>query len=56
MKLTDYEQRKKWRVKLNDARNAEKDHSGKRYKRDAKVLNRAMRMFKIDGPTATWGA
>jgi hypothetical protein len=54
--MTNYEQRKAWRVKLNNARIRDQDHSSKRYRRDAKVLNRAMRMHKIDGPTATWGA
>jgi hypothetical protein len=53
--MTHYEQRKKWRVKLNDARNRDQDHSSKRYRRDAKVLNRAMRMFNIEGKNATWG-
>lgn len=53
--MTNYEQRKTWRVKLNNARNKDKDHSGGRYKRDAKILNRAMRMFNIEGKNATWG-
>jgi hypothetical protein len=53
-KMTHYQQRKVWRVKLNDARNVDRDHSPDRYKHDAKVLNRAMSMFKITGKLAQW--
>jgi len=52
--MTHYQQRKAWRVKLNDARNLDKDHSPDRYKHDAKVLNRAMSMFNITGKLAQW--
>lgn len=52
--MTNYQQRKIWRVKLNDARNLDHDHSADRYKHDAKVINRAMAMFKIKGRLANW--
>ena len=52
--MTPYEIRKAWRVKLNNKRNANKDHSAGRYTRDASVLNRAMKMFGIDGKVAKW--
>ena len=53
--MTNYQQRKVWRVKLNDARNLARHHSADRYKHDAKVINRAMAMFKIKGRLANWG-
>ena len=53
--MTNYQQRKAWRIKLNAKRNEDHDHSVTRYKRDAKVLNRAMKFFKIEGKHATWG-
>jgi hypothetical protein len=53
--MTHYEQRKAWRVKLNNARNRDDDHSSQRYKLDAIILNRAMRIYKIEGRNATWG-
>ena len=52
--MTDYQQRKAWRVKLNANRNKDKDHSVERYHHDAKVLNRAMSMYHVDGKTANW--
>jgi hypothetical protein len=52
--MSDYQRRKSLRIKLNDKRNADKDHTGARYTRDAKVLNRAMRMYKIEGRQASW--
>jgi hypothetical protein len=52
--MSDYEIRKKWRTKLNNKRNSDKDHSAKRYSRDASVLNRAMRMFGVEGRVANW--
>jgi hypothetical protein len=52
--MSDYQRRKSLRIKLNNKRNADKDHTGARYTRDAKVLNRAMRMYKIEGPQASW--
>jgi uncharacterized protein (DUF2384 family) len=47
--------RKQWRIKLHAKRLADNDQSKERYIRDAKVLNRAMDMFKIDGRKAMWG-
>jgi hypothetical protein len=52
--MTNYQQRKAWRVKLNAKRNEDKDHSAPRYTRDANVLNRAMRRYKIEGRIAQW--
>jgi hypothetical protein len=52
--MTAYEIRKAWRVKLNNKRNSDKDHSATRYTRDASVLNRAMRIYGIDGKVAKW--
>lgn len=53
-KLTDFQIRKKWRVKLHAKRCEDHDQSGARYGRDAKVLNRAMDIYKIDGRRAAW--
>jgi hypothetical protein len=53
--MTNFEQRKVWRVKLNDKRNEDHDHSKARYIRDSKVINRAMKMFHIEGRMARWG-
>ena len=52
--MTHYEQRKAWRVKLNASRQADKDNTKERFMHDAKVLNRAMSIFKITGRTANW--
>jgi len=49
-----YMVRKTWRVKLNEKRNKDNDHSDTRYKRDASVLNRAMSIYKIEGRKASW--
>jgi hypothetical protein len=54
-KLSDYQIRKQWRVKLHAKRCADNDQSSHRYKRDAKVLNRCMSIYKIEGTRATWG-
>jgi hypothetical protein len=53
-KISDYEKRKLLRIKLNDKRNSDKDHSASRYSHDAKVLNRAMSLYHIDGKVAQW--
>lgn len=53
-KISDYEQRKLWRIKLNQKRMLDKDHSAERYKRDASVLNRAMKLYGIKGKVANW--
>ena len=55
VKLTDYQVRKAWRVKLNLKRGVDHNHTPARYLRDAGVLNRAMAIFKIDGSHAKWG-
>ena len=47
--------RKQWRVKLHAKRIKDNDQSKERYRRDAKVLNRAMAIFKINGRKAMWG-
>lgn len=52
--MTNYKQRKAWRIKLNAKRNLNRDHSAGRYAHDAKVLNRAMLIFKIKGRIANW--
>jgi hypothetical protein len=52
--MTNYEKRKSLRIKLNNKRNKDNDHSPKRYTNDAKVLNRAMSLFKIKGKLADW--
>jgi hypothetical protein len=52
--LTDYQVRKQWRVKLHAKRCADQDQSVERYHRDAKVLNRCMSIYKIEGTKATW--
>ena len=49
-----YQVRKQWRIKLHAKRCADQDQSVERYHRDAEVLNRAMRMFNIQGRPATW--
>lgn len=54
-KLTHYQIRKQWRVKLHSKRCADADQSIERYRRDAKVLNRCMSIYKIEGSKATWG-
>lgn len=53
-KLTDFQIRKKWRIKLHAKRCKDNDQSAERYHRDATVLNRAMDMYKIDGRRAAW--
>ena len=53
--MTNDEIRKSWRVKLHANRIKDNDQSKERYIQDAKVLNRAMAMFKIDGRKAIWG-
>jgi hypothetical protein len=53
-KLTHFQIRKKWRVKLHAKRCEDKDQSGARYSRDADLLNRAMDIYKIDGRRAAW--
>lgn len=52
--MSNYEIRKQWRVKLNNQRNKDHDHSSERYEKDAAILNRAMAMYKIDGKVAMW--
>lgn len=52
--MSDYQKRKALRAKLNNKRNTDRDHSIDRYHHDAKVLNRAMRMYKIKGKEAIW--
>jgi len=52
--ISDYDQRKIWRVKLNSKRNSDKDHSPDRYKKDASILNRAMSLYGIKGKMANW--
>ena len=54
MATKNYQIRKQWRVKLHAKRCEELDQSVERYHRDATVLNRAMRMYKIKGTVATW--
>lgn len=51
----NYKIRKQWRIKLHAKRCADNDQSSERYARDAKLLNRAMAIFKIEGRNATWG-
>ena len=53
-RLTHFQIRKKWRIKLHAQRCQDHDQSGTRYSRDAMVLNRAMDMYKIDGRRAAW--
>lgn len=53
-KLSDYQRRKQLRIKLNAKRQRDHDQSPARYKHDAAVLNRAMRMYKIEGKVANW--
>ena len=53
-KLTCFQVRKKWRIKLHAKRCEDKDQSGTRYTRDAALLNRAMDIYKIDGRRAAW--
>lgn len=49
-----YQVRKQWRVKLHAKRCADNDRSPERYQRDARVLNRAMDIYKINGKKASW--
>ena len=49
-----YTVRKQWRIKLHAKRCKDQDQSDVRYARDARVLNRAMDIYKIDGRRATW--
>jgi hypothetical protein len=49
-----YKIRKQWRIKLHAKRCADLDQSVERYQRDAKVLNRCMSIYKIEGAKATW--
>ncbi len=53
--MTAYQIRKQWRIKLHAKRCEDNDQSAERYKRDAKLLNRCMSIYKIEGPRATWG-
>lgn len=53
-KISDYEQRKLWRIKLNKKRLQDKDQSADRYKKDASILNRAMSLYGISGRVANW--
>jgi hypothetical protein len=53
--MTPYQIRKQWRIKLHAKRCKDNDQSTDRYKRDAKVLNRCMSIYKIEGSNATWG-
>jgi hypothetical protein len=53
-KLTDYQIRKQWRIKLHAKRCKDNNQSVERYHRDATVLNRAMDKYKIEGRRATW--
>ena len=53
-KLTCFQIRKKWRVKLHAKRCKDQNQSAERYARDASVLNRAMDIYKIEGKKATW--
>ena len=53
--MTHDEIRKSWRIKLHAQRIKDNDQTKERYRRDAKVLNRAMAIFKIDGRKAMWG-
>lgn len=54
-KMTPYQIRKQWRIKLHAKRCEDNNQSAERYKRDAKLLNRCMSIYKIEGPRATWG-
>jgi hypothetical protein len=54
MATKHYQIRKQWRVKLHAKRCADQDQSPARYQRDARVLNRAMALYKIEGDKATW--
>ena len=54
-KLTDYQIRKQWRIKLHAKRCADSNQTTDRYKHDAKVLNRCMSIYKVEGTRATWG-
>lgn len=54
MATKHYQARKQWRIKLHAKRCADQDQSVERYHRDAKVLNRAMAIYKIKGTIATW--
>lgn len=53
--MTNYQIRKQWRIKLHANRCADNDQSAERYRRDARVLNRCMSIYKIEGRKATWG-
>jgi hypothetical protein len=53
--MTPYQVRKQWRIKLHAKRCADSNQTGERYNRDAKVLNRCMSIYKIEGRKATWG-
>ena len=53
--MTPYQVRKQWRIKLHAKRCVDSNQTGERYKRDAKVLNRCMSIYKIEGRRATWG-
>jgi len=50
----NYQVRKQWRVKLHAKRCNDQDQSPARYQRDARVLNRAMAIYKIKGTSASW--
>ena len=52
--ISDYARRKVLRIKLNNKRNKDKDHSANRYIKDATILNRAMKIYKIEGQVANW--
>lgn len=54
MATKHYQVRKQWRVKLHAKRCEDQDQSPARYQLDAKVLNRAMAIYKIKGDKATW--
>jgi len=47
--------RKLWRRKLHAKRCEDHDQSPLRYFNDAKLLNRAMAIYKIKGALALWG-
>jgi len=54
MATKHYQIRKQWRVKLHAKRCADNDQSPARYQHDARVLNKAMAIYKIEGRKATW--
>ena len=53
-KMTPYQLRKKWRIKLHANRCKDNDQSVERYHHDAAVLNKAMDKYKVEGRRATW--